>query len=130
MEQGARGYPQLVQIQIVPDPQGGFRVLEDEHVYFSPSSTMPFCAPQAPTTNSFEIAHGLAASRIVYRDSAPGDANGGRLVPIWDRPNLPSTVRIEMIPLRPEAGRLNVQTVDVAISINRDVLGVYEDQEQ
>jgi prepilin-type N-terminal cleavage/methylation domain-containing protein len=130
MEQGARGYPQLVQIQIVPDSQGGFRVVENEHLYFSPSSTVLFCAPQPPAANSFEIAHGLATGRIVYRDYAPADANGGKLIPIWDRPNLPSTVRIEMIPLRPEANRLNVQTVDVPISINRQVQGIYEDRDQ
>jgi prepilin-type N-terminal cleavage/methylation domain-containing protein len=126
--EGSRGAPQYVQILIVPDPQGGLRLVEEERLFFGPSSSAPFCAPFDPTPQSFEITRGLAACRIIYREYTPDNPNGGNWVPVWNRPNLPSAIRIEMTPLRVDPAHLAVQTVDVPIRINREVAIPYDDQ--
>lgn len=127
---GARGYPQLVDLEVLPDPQGGLRLIENEHFYFSPLSSAPFCAPQGLTPQSFEIAHGLAVCRISYREYVPEAPNGGSWMTVWNRPNLPAALRIEMVPLQVEPARLTLQTVNIPIRINREVMGQYDDQQQ
>jgi general secretion pathway protein J len=127
---GARGYPQLVDLEVVPDSQGGLRLIENEHFYFSPLSVVPFCAPQGFTPQSFEIARGLGICRISYREYIPEAPNGGNWVTGWSRPDLPAAVRIEMIPLNAEPARLTLQTVNIPIRVNRVLLGQYDDVQQ
>jgi prepilin-type N-terminal cleavage/methylation domain-containing protein len=130
LEDGARGYPQLVDLEVLPDLQGGLRLIENEHYYFSPLSSAPFCVPQGATPQSFEVARGLAVCRIGYRENVPEAPNGGNWVTGWNRPNLPGAMRIEMTPLRAEPGRLMLQTVNIPIRVNREVLGQYDDVQQ
>ena len=127
---GARGYPQLVDLEVLPDPEGGFRLIENEHFYFSPFSAVAFCDPQGVTPQSFEIAHGLAVCRISYREYIPEAPNGGSWLTGWNRPNLPAALRIEMTPLRVDPSRLMLQTVNIPIRVNREVLGQYDDIQQ
>ena len=127
---GARGYPQLVDLEVLPDPQGGLRLIENEHYYFSPLSSAPFCLPQGATPQSFEVAKGLAVCRIGYREYIPEAPNGGNWLTGWNRPNLPAALRIEMVPLHVEAARLALQTVNIPIRVNREVLGQYDDVQQ
>jgi general secretion pathway protein J len=127
---GARGYPQIVDLEVLPDPQGGLRLIENEHFYFSPLSVAPLCAPQGFTPLSFEIARGLAICRISYREYVPEAPNGGNWVTTWTRPDLPAALRIEMIPLQVESARLSLQTVNIPIRVNRVVLGQYDDVQQ
>jgi hypothetical protein len=130
LEDGARGYPQLVDLEVLPDPHGGLRLIENEHYYFSPLSSAPFCVPQGATPQSFEVARGLAVCRIGYREYVPEAPNGGNWVTGWNRPNLPAALRIEMVPMHAEPGRLMLQTVNIPIRVNREVLGQYDDIQQ
>jgi general secretion pathway protein J len=127
---GARGYPQLVDLEVLPDSEGGLRLIENEHFYFSPASSAPFCVPQGFTSQSFEVARGLAVCRISYREYIPETPNAGKWVAGWNRANLPAALRIEMIPLHVEPARLMLQTVNIPIRIYRDVMGDYDDQQQ
>ncbi len=127
---GARGYPQLVDMEVLPDPQGGLRLIENEHFYFSPFSSAPFCVPQGFGPQSFEVAKGLAICRMGYREYVPEAPNGGNWLTGWNRPDLPAALRIEMTPLNAEPGRLTLQTVNIPIRVNRLVLGQYDDVQQ
>jgi prepilin-type N-terminal cleavage/methylation domain-containing protein len=127
---GARGYPQMVDLEVLPDPQGGLRLIENERFYFSPLSVAPFCGPQGFTPQSFEIAGRLAVCRISYREYIPEAPNGGNWLGGWNRPNLPAAMRIEMTPLQIDPSRLTLQTVNIPIRVNREVLGQYDDIQQ
>jgi prepilin-type N-terminal cleavage/methylation domain-containing protein len=127
---GERGYPQILDLEILPDPQGGWRLIENEHFYFSPASPAPFCAPQGFTPQSFVVARGLALCRISYREYIPEAPNGGNWVTAWSRPDLPAALRIEMMPLRVEPARLTLQTVNIPIRVNRLLMGQYDDIQQ
>jgi general secretion pathway protein J len=124
LNEGARGYPQLVEYQIAPDPQGGLQLLENEHPFLSPSSSSLFCGPFQGNPQTFQVAHGLAAARFSYRDPLiPGEM---RWLPLWNRLNLPAAVRLEMFPLHVEPGRLTLQSVNVPMRIHRDVAAEYD----
>ncbi len=127
---GARGYPQFIDLEVLPDSQGGLRLIENEHFYFSPSSSAPFCTPQGPTPQSFEVARGLAICRMSYRENAPEAPNGGNWLTTWTKPDLPAALRIEMTPLRVDPSRLTLQTVNIPIRVNRLVNGQYDDIQQ
>jgi len=127
---GARGYPQFIDLEVLPDPQGGLRLVENEHFYFSPSSTSPFCAPQGFTPQSFEVARGLALCRISYREYIPDSADGGKWLAAWNRTDLPGALKIEMRPLRADPAHLTLQTVSIPIRVNRLVMGQYDDVQQ
>lgn len=127
---GARGYPQLVDLEVLPDPQGGLRLIENEHFYFSPFASAPFCLPQGATPQSFEVAKGLAVCNIGYREYVPEAPNGGNWLTGWNRPDLPAALRIVVTPMQADAGRLTLQTVNIPIRVNRMVLGQYDDVQQ
>ncbi len=134
MTEGARGFPRVLLFQVVPAEGGGVRLLVNESLYTGPASTGPFCfetrvAAIPPGPQSFVLADRLAYCRILYRERNPDSPVDGKWVPVWDRPNLPSAVRIEMEPLRPDPSQLPLLHVTVPIRINRDVSGHYDDSQ-
>jgi hypothetical protein len=129
LSEGARGDPQYVEYQVLPDPEGGFRLVENEFVFFGPSSSGPVCAaPFQVTPQTFEIARGLASVTFLYRELITEAPAAEKWLAVWTRPNLPSAVKIEIVPLHVEPNRLSVQSINVPIRITRDVTGQYEDQ--
>ena len=131
MTGGARGFPQTLQLQVMPAEGGGVRLIVDERLYFGPASLIPFCgpAPAEAGENSFVLGDQLAYCRISYRESIADSVLGGRWLPVWDRPNLPFAVRVDMASLVPNPGKLPIVSVTVPIHITRDVLALYGDQQ-
>jgi hypothetical protein len=128
MMEGARGYPQAVEYQVVPEPGGRFRLIMHENPYGGPFSIASFCgAPAEGTQKPVVLAEKLAYCRILYHESTRQQLDGGNWLPVWDRPNLPSAVRIEMASAEPNPARLPVVTLHIPIHVTRDVLGTYVD---
>jgi hypothetical protein len=132
LEEGARGYARLVEYQVEPDPQGGVRLMMNEHVYAGPATTGPLCAsnvflPVQIDAQSIEAAGRLAYCRISYREFVPDNPPAGNWVTMWKRPDLPSAVRIEMAPLAGSEPSLPVMTLNVPIHILRETGVLYED---
>lgn len=133
LEDGARGYPRLVEFRITQDPRGGLRLIANEYLYFGPNSTLTHCSNQmdtAPeiTPQTLVLAGRLATARFVYREFLIDSPLGGAWMPAWTRNNLPSVVRIEMTPLDQSPGHLPVLTLHVPIRVTRDVVAQYADQ--
>ncbi len=134
MTEGARGLPRIIEMQVVPNPNGGVRLVINEHLYTGPSSTTPFCAegrflPVVLGPESFVAADSLAYCRFLYREAIPESVLPGNWVPVWTQANLPRAVRIEMAPLKVGPGRLPVMPVTVPIHITREVLATYSDDQ-
>jgi len=131
--EGARGYPRMVEFQVVPTDGGALRLVMNEHPYTGPMSTAPFCfttfpAPPAQVTaTSFIVADRLAVCRISYHQMTREAPRDGNWMPFWNDTNLPSAVHIEMIPIDPDAARLPLASVTVPLHLTLDVGVPYTD---
>ena len=135
MSEGARGYPRVLEFQVLPADGGGVRLIVNESLYTGPASMSPFCLdmnflPAVATPQSFVLADRLASCQLSYHESIPESPVGGNWLPIWNRPNLPSAVRVDMTPLVPDPARLPLASVTVPIHITRDVGAPYGDTAQ
>ena len=132
LTEGARGYPHVIELQVVPADGGGVRLIANEFLYGSPYATAPFCAANSfrvgvPTPQSFVIADRLAYCHISYQDRDPSTYMGTVWLQQWSKPNLPAAVHVDMAPLIPDPARLPLVSVTVPIHINRDVNATYND---
>ena len=131
LAEGSRGYPRVLEFQVIPADGGGVRLIVNEHLYSGPASTAPFCAsPAQATPQSFVLADRLEYCRFVYHEMIPESPAAGNWIPSWNRPNLPSAVRVEMAPLVADPSRLPVLNVTVPIHTTREVGAPYEDFQQ
>ena len=136
LQEGARGYPRILEYQVIPGDQGrGVRLVVNEIVYTGPLSTGSLCVSAQPLpqfipvqigSNSFVMADQLAYCRLIYKEVIPG-TNIERWLPKWIRPNPPLAIRIEMGPLEPDPGKLQLMDVTALVRITRDVMTRYGD---
>jgi prepilin-type N-terminal cleavage/methylation domain-containing protein len=134
LTEGARGYPRVIELQVLPADGGGVRLIANEFPYSGPYATAPLCAANSfrvgvPTPQSFVIADRLAYCHISYQDRDATTYMGTVWLPQWSKPNLPAAVHVEMAPLIPDPARLPLVSVTVPIHINRDVNGTYTDSQ-
>jgi prepilin-type N-terminal cleavage/methylation domain-containing protein len=136
MTEGARGYPQFDEFQVVKADEG-LRLIVTERLYTGPSATAPFCSDQGemtpaapPTPSSMILADRLASCRFWYREAIPDQAPSEKWLPSWNKPDLPGAVKIEMTPLDSSPALLPVMNVTVPIRITRVVKGDYQDAKQ
>jgi prepilin-type N-terminal cleavage/methylation domain-containing protein len=132
ISEGARGYPRVLELQVLPADQGTVRLIVNEFLYTGPFSIAPFCAggafsPGLATPQSFVLADRLAYCRISYQMRNQETLMGENWIPVWNQPNLPAAVRVDMEPLYPDPARLPLIPVTVPIHINRDVMVQYVD---
>lgn len=135
MLEGARGYPRILEYQVVAAPGGGVRLVVNEYPYFGSSSAAPFCRdlqflPAEVGPTSFVLADGLLYCRFsyhgVYNEAA---FNETPWLPVWNQRGLPSGVRVDMRPLAPDPVALPFAGVTIPIRVNRDVMSNdYADQ--
>jgi hypothetical protein len=131
--EGARGYPHIVEYQVAPDENGTVRLIVYENLYAGLGSTAGFCGESLALQGSPQplvAATHLAYCRFSYHQMDPDTQfRGGGWVNDWNQPDLPGAVRIEMAPAAPDAARLPVVAVTVALRTNRSFLDLpYEDQ--
>jgi prepilin-type N-terminal cleavage/methylation domain-containing protein len=130
--EGARGYARVLELQVLPADEGTVRLIVNEFLYSGPFSTAPFCGggavlPGQATPQSFVLADHLAYCRISYQNRNQDTLMGENWIPVWNQPNLPAAVRVDMEPLVPDPARLPLIPVTVAIHVNRDVMAPYAD---
>lgn len=134
LSEGTRGYPRIVEYAVVPDLNGGVRLMMNERLYTGPASLAPFCnaaqifMPVQLTPESVEMAGKLAIARFSYRKPVPDTPLGGDWLPAWQLPDLPRAVRLEMMPLRADPTHLPMLTLNAPVHITRLSLYPYVDQ--
>lgn len=134
LDEASRGYPKILEFQVIPGEREGVRLIVNEHVYAGPSSTGRFCLGMRPGPanqpipafvpvqtgpQSFVLADRLAVCRISYRETLP-DPPFERWVPVWGKEVLPSAIRIEMAPLPSDKLRLPLVTLTAPVRVTRD----------
>lgn len=129
--QGSRGAPKILEIGVAQGTLGGLRLFVNETPYFGPSSTAPFCAefvaPPQPNATSFILADRLSSCSISYKDRLTDSVRTGNWFQAWVKPDLPSAVHFEIVPLNPDAANLPLVSVTIPIYINREVRNPYAD---
>ncbi len=133
LAEGTRGYPRVVEYAVVPDAQGGLRLMMNERIYAGPASLLPLCAngaflPVQITPQSVEMAGRMAYCRLAYRQPVVDSPMGAEWMPLWQSTDLPRAVRIEMLPLASDPAHLPTLTVNVPLHLNRQLLYPYADQ--
>lgn len=134
IEGAARGRPQIVELFVVPRPEGGLRLVVNETPYTGPAGAGFFCLPPAPDPaagavlpvfsppqagpRSFVLADQLAYCRFAYlQDNL---VEPPVWTPVWRRADLwPAAIRIEMGPLEPDPARVPPMTFTGIIRPNR-----------
>jgi general secretion pathway protein J len=136
MQQGARGYPSLLEYQVIPGENGaGVRLVVNESLYSGPRSAGVTCTGAGPDgphfvpvsigPGSFVLADKLAYCRLSFRENLP-PPELERWLTRWIKPVLPNAIRVEMAPLDPESARLQLQTLTIPVRVNRFPLERYD----
>jgi general secretion pathway protein J len=132
MSEGARGYARLLELQVVPSDRGGVRLIVNESLYTGPLSIAPFCMehtfkPGAVTPQSFILADRLAYCHLAYQERLPTTPANQHWLPVWNKPDLPAAIHIDMAPLASDSATLPLMSVTVPIHVTREVLSPYAD---
>jgi prepilin-type N-terminal cleavage/methylation domain-containing protein len=132
MAEGARGYPRILQLAVVPSDRGGVRLIVNESLYTGPASTAPFCfenafVPPQLTPQTFVLADRLAYCHISYQEYLVQTPNLEQWLPVWNKPDLPSAVHVDMAPLVSDTATLPLVSVTVPIHVTRQVMSPYAD---
>jgi prepilin-type N-terminal cleavage/methylation domain-containing protein len=134
MTEGSRGLPRVLELQVVPSDRGGVRLVVNESLYTGPLSIAPFCIersflPARVTPQSFVLADRLAYCRIAYQEYKPETPSQEKWLPVWNKPDLPSAVHVDMAPLMADPATLPLVSVTVPIHVTREVLNPYGDSQ-
>ncbi|WP_321475898.1 prepilin-type N-terminal cleavage/methylation domain-containing protein [uncultured Paludibaculum sp.] len=135
LEGASRGAPQVAEFFVAPGQAGqGVRLLLNELPYTGPIGAGFLCQPPAPdpvtgvntirfappaaNPRSFVVADRLASVHFLYLQS--DDRDPDLWVPAWTKQDQwPAAVRIEMVPLEPDASRVQPMTFTGRFRPNR-----------
>jgi general secretion pathway protein J len=143
LQEASRGYPRILEFQVIPGEDGrGVRLIVNEQLYAGPLSTGRFCAglvqdpvrgiptvlfaPVAIGPGSFVLADKLAHCHFAYKEERE-PPNPPLWHARWTQPTTPHAMRIDMAPLEPEPGKLQVPSVVAQFRADRHPMGVYVD---
>jgi len=136
LQQGARGFPMILEFQVIPGENGaGVRLVVNEHWYTGPRSTGLFCVGGGPEGarftpiqiggGSFVIADKLAYCRFSFREP-PRPPLEPRWVTHWILPVLPAAIRIDLAPLSPDPARIHPVSLTIPVRVTRHPLEPYD----
>jgi hypothetical protein len=138
-----RGTPRILEFQVVPGgDSGGVRLVVNEIPYASSYSAgeivtgrstieglglLTTFRPIEVGPQSFVLADKLASCRFLYQEPRP-KPEYQRWVEVWSKPQWPTSIRVEMVPLTNEPGQLRMMTLTAPIRVNKAPLELYEDK--
>lgn len=137
LQESSRGYPRILEFSVIRGERAGVRLIVNETIYPGPvnagflctgmNAGLPSFNQVGANPNSFVLADNLAYCRFIYRETLPYPELE-KWTPAWiNGERLPSGIRVEMAPLLPETGRLQVMSVTVPMRVSKWVLGPYAD---
>jgi prepilin-type N-terminal cleavage/methylation domain-containing protein len=142
LQDASRGYPQILEFQVIPGEQEGVRLIVNEHPYSGPVSTGAFCLgihfdpatntriplfrPIAAGPGSFVIADRLAYCRFLFEAPRVG-VRPAFWVNQWTQVAWPLAIRIEMAPLTPDPSKLQPMTVTAPVHVTKNLDVQYAD---
>jgi hypothetical protein len=140
LEEGTRGYPRVLEYQVIPGRDGhGVRLVVNESLYSGPQAAGAACVGTQPAANgplgryrpvevgpaSFVLADNLEHCTFAYKEELK-DPPFERWLPVWRSARLPAAIRIDLAPLPEVAARLHVMPVTVSLRVTRDPMMRYD----
>jgi hypothetical protein len=141
LEEAARGYPRILEYQVIPGRQGrGVRLIVNESLYSGPFAAGANCLGIQPAAggglgryrpvevgaSSFVLADNLEHCTFFYKEELK-DPPFERWLPVWRSARLPAAIRIDLAPLPEAAGRLHVMPATVTLRVTRDPMMRYDE---
>lgn len=143
LEEAGRGYPRIIEYLVQPGERGiGVRLVMNEYLYTGPSSIGPLCTTMTPDGRTgtptallrpvqlgprpFVIADKLQYCRFAYL-VGDGKSNRKDWLVQFAGSLVPSAIRIDMAPLQPDGGRMQMASVTIPIRTNRNAATYYFD---
>lgn len=136
LQQATRGLPMILEFHVIPGEEGrGVRLVVNEHMYTGPLASGAFCSgmirdetgttvpnflPIETNPSSFVIADKLAFCRFSYRFLSPDPKIKPLWLTHWNKPLLPSAIRVEMAPLIPDSAKLQLVPLTIPIRVTKD----------
>jgi len=144
LREGWRGQPQILQLYVIPNDEGGVRLVVNEIPYTGPVGASQYCtgtigiagtisrlAQMMPTrtgAQTFVLADKLAFCRFSYYSPSNLMYDPPAWQPAWASKGWPLAVRIEMAPAEIDPSRLQPITVTAPLHVSRDADKVYTDE--
>jgi prepilin-type N-terminal cleavage/methylation domain-containing protein len=140
LEEGTRGYPRILEYQVIPGRDGhGVRLVVNESLYSGPLAAGAGCIGTQPAANgvlgryrpveagpaSFVLADNLAHCTFLYKEDLK-DPPFERWLPAWRSARLPAAIRVDLAPLPDFAGRLHVMPATISLRVTRDPMVRYD----
>ena len=140
LEEGARGYPRVLEYLVVPGEEGrGVRLVMNEYLYTGPTSAGLTCVggmggvdgligryrPVEVGPKAFVLADKLSRCSFAYKEEKE-QPPVELWRPEWRSIKLPAAVRIDLAPLEPDGANLAVLPVTVRLQITRNPNVKYE----
>ena len=140
---GIRGYPQIVELQVIPRNDGpGYRLIVNEHLYVGPASAGEFCLgpgldpitgqrvplfrPILVGPSSFVLMDQLASVRMLYL--AQLNPQGPAVwLERWPYERWPRAIRFELTALEAAKAPYRLSSFTVPVPINQDPYFYYQD---
>lgn len=142
LDEASRGYPRILEFQVIPGEAEGVRLVVNEFIYTGPRSAGAACIgispdpatgqslmmfrPVAIGPSSFVLADKLAYCRFGFREERELPAP-----PIWHArwPHMaiPGAVRVDMAPLVADPAKLQVPPFTAVFHPDRDPMKNYAD---
>jgi hypothetical protein len=135
LQEAGRGYPRILEYQVIPGEKGGVRLILNEILYTGPQSAgllgagfaqvpgsqfpVPRYRPVQIGPGSFVLADRLSQCQFFYKLELD-DPNQDRWLPRWVRAERPAAVRIDMAPLEPDPSKLHVPSITARFRVDRD----------
>ncbi len=144
LNQAWRSTPHILEFQVIPGEGGqGVRLVVNELVYSGPISAGRLCLgrsmdplsarlatifrPVETGSQSFVLADKLASCSFAFREERQPPLTPIWL-PRWSGDRSPSAVRIDMMPLALDPGKLQIPSIVAPLHADRDPLGRYGDR--
>jgi len=131
LEEGHRGYPRILEYQVIPRDDGrGVRLIVNERYYTGPASTGRLCLGPGPPNQgtlfvpvevgprSFVLADRLEYCRFSYQKPAPEPVLR-EWVPVWSDREFPLAIRIDMAQLEPDPTGIPILPLTIPVRVNR-----------
>jgi hypothetical protein len=139
MSNAHRGYPQILEYQVIPRPDGdGVRLVVNERLYSGPYSTGMLCIGPGPPgqgtlfrpveigSQSFVLADDLSTCRFAYL--GVGETPGMETwMPVWSQEEFPLAIRVEMVRREVDPAGIPLLSLTVPVHVNRIPEFEYED---
>jgi hypothetical protein len=134
LQEGWRGLPEILELQVIPGEEGGVRLIVNETPYVSAAAAGRLCTgiqngngmalpqftPVQASAKSFVLADKLAYCRFTYEWTSL-DKNQPK-PPAWSPTALnimfPMAIRVEMAPLAPDPTILQPLSVTAAVHVH------------